>query len=51
MIGLVLQETCCSCQVLKPGRLDQETSKEKRFIKSRQIPLQKIYQDLMMEAR
>ena len=36
-MGLVFQETCCSSQVLKTQRLVQETSKEKLFIKSRQI--------------
>ena len=35
-MGLGLQETCCSSQVLKPWRFDQETSEEKMFIKSRQ---------------
>ena len=30
---LILQETCCSSLVLKPWRLDQETSEEKLFIK------------------
>ena len=34
---LILQETCCSSLVLKPWRLDPETSKEKLFIKARQI--------------
>ena len=34
-MSLVLQETCSS-QVLKPWRLDQETSEEKLFIKTRQ---------------
>ena len=34
---LILQETCCSSLVLKPWRLDQETSKEKLFIKAWQI--------------
>ena len=33
-MGLVLQETCCSSQVLKTWRLFLETSKEKLFIKS-----------------
>ena len=42
-MGLVLQETCCSSQALKPWRLDQETSEEKLFIKTRQIPRQKQY--------
>ena len=34
---LILQETCCSSLVLKPWRLDQETSEEKLFIKAGQI--------------
>ena len=34
-MGLVLQETWCSSQVLKPWRLDQETSEEKLFINAR----------------
>ena len=34
---LILQETCCSSLVLKPWRLDQETSEEKLFIKAWQI--------------
>ena len=34
---LILQETCCSSLVLKPWRLDQETSEEKLFIKTGQI--------------
>ena len=34
---LILQETCCSNLVLKPWRLDQETSEEKLFTKVRQI--------------
>ena len=33
-MSLVLQETCCSSQVLKTWRLVQETSEEKLFIKS-----------------
>ena len=40
-MGLRLQETCCSTQVLKPWRSDQETSEENLFIKARQIPRQK----------
>ena len=40
-MGLRLQETCCSNQVLKPWRSDQETSEEELFIKARQIPQQK----------
>ena len=35
---LILQETCCSSQVLKLSRLDQETSEEGLFIKAEQIP-------------
>ena len=42
-MGLRLQETCCSTQVLKPWRSDQETSEENLFIKARQIPRQKQY--------
>ena len=34
---LILQETCCSSLVLKPWRLDQETSEEKLFTKVGQI--------------
>ena len=37
MICLILQETCCLSLVLKPWRLDQETSEEKLFIKAGQI--------------
>ena len=56
---LILQETCCSNLVLKPWRLDQETSEKKLFTKTEQIArhLQTdsstasrqiaIYQDLM----
>ena len=36
-MGLVLQETCCSSQVLKTWRLIQETSEEKLLINSWQI--------------
>ena len=61
-MSLRLHETYCSSQVLKPWRLDQETSKEKLFIEAEQkldrfsTPLYKfrqkhIYQDLMNEAR
>ena len=39
-MGLVLQETCCSSQVLTTRRLIKETSEEKLFIKSRQIARQ-----------
>ena len=34
---LILQETCCSSLVLKPWRLDQETSEENLFTKAGQI--------------
>ena len=34
---LILQEICCSSLVLKPWRLDQETSEEKLFTKAGQI--------------
>ena len=34
---LIRQETCCSSIVLKPWRLDQETSEEKLFIKAGHI--------------
>ena len=34
---LILQETCCSSLVLKPWRLNQETSEEKLFTKAGQI--------------
>ena len=37
---LILQETCCSSLVLKPWRLDQETSEEKLFTKIGQIAQQ-----------
>ena len=47
-VDLVLQETCCSSQVLKTRRLVQETSKEKLFIKSRQIA--RHYWDLMWNS-
>ena len=54
-MGLVLQETCCSRQVLKPWKLDQETSEEKLFIKARQkldkISTDNIYRGLMKKAR
>ena len=35
---LIIQEICCSSQVLKPWRLDQEISEEGLFIKAGQIP-------------
>ena len=34
MMSLGLQETCCSSQVLKPWKSDQETSEEKLLIKA-----------------
>ena len=37
-MGLRLQETHCSSQVLKPWVSDQETSEEELFIKVGQIP-------------
>ena len=37
---LIFQETCCSSLVLKPWRLDQETSEEKLFTKAKQIARQ-----------
>ena len=50
MLGLRLQETCCSSQVLKPWRSDQETSQEELFIKARQQSRQKdFYWDLMLK--
>ena len=39
-MGLVLQEICCSSQVLKTWRLVYETSEEKLFIKSSYIARQ-----------
>ena len=39
-MSLVLQETCCSSQVLKTWKLVQETSEEMMFIKSWQIARQ-----------
>ena len=46
-MGLRLQETCCSSQVLKPWRSDQETSEEELFIKARKQSQQKdFYRDL-----
>ena len=35
-IGLRLQETYCSSQVLKPWRSNQETSEKELFIKTQQ---------------
>ena len=49
-MGLVLQETCCSSQVLKPWKSGQETNEEKLFIKSRQQSRQKyLYWDLKLK--
>ena len=42
-MGLGLQETCCSSQVLKTWKIDQETSEEKMFIKSQQQSRQKYF--------
>ena len=42
-MGLGLQETCSSSQVLKPWRSNQETSEEKLFIKSRKQSWQKDF--------
>ena len=39
-MSLRFQETCCSSQVLKSWRLDQEKSEEVLFIKTRQISQQ-----------
>ena len=39
-MGLVLQETCCSSQLLKTWRLIQETSEEELFSKSQQVAQQ-----------
>ena len=47
---LILQETCCSSLVLKPWRLDQETSEEKLFIKAGQIA-RHLRTDSMTAAR
>ena len=33
-MGLRLQKTCCSSQVLKSWKSDQETSEEELFIKA-----------------
>ena len=48
---LIPQETCCSSQVLKPWRLDQETSEERLFIIAGQVPNSSrqitIYRSLM----
>ena len=41
MMGLGLQKTCCSSQVRKPWKSDQETSEEKLFINARQQSRQK----------
>ena len=42
-MGLGLQETYCSSQMLKPYRSDQETGEEKLFIKSRQQSRQRDF--------
>ena len=49
-MGFVLQETCCSSQILKAWWLVQETSEEKLFIKSRQIARQKPAIETYCEA-
>ena len=47
MMTLRCQETCCSSQVLKAWRFDQETGEEELFIKTRQQSRQKdFYRDL-----
>ena len=43
-MGLRFQETCCSTQVLKPWRSNQETSEEKLFIKAWRQEDKKCYQ-------
>ena len=49
-MGLKFQETCCSSQVLKPWRSDQETSEEKPFIEARQKSQKNpFYRDLMLK--
>ena len=49
-MGLRLQETCCSSQVLKQWGSDQETSEEELFIKARQKSRQNpFYRDLMLK--
>ena len=49
-MGLRLQETCYSCQMLKPWRSEQETSEEELFIKVRQKSWQNpFYRDLMLK--
>ena len=45
-MGLRLQETFCSSQVLKPWRSNQETSEEELFIKAQQNP---FYWDLTLK--
>ena len=47
---LILQEICCSSLVLKPWRLDQETSEEKLFTKAGQIA-QYLWTDSSTVAR
>ena len=49
-MGLRLQETYCSSQVLKPWKSDQETSEEELFIKVRRQSWQKdFYRDLKLK--
>ena len=49
-IGLTLQEICCSSQVLKPWRSDQEISEKELFIKTQQKSQQNpFYRDLMLK--
>ena len=50
-IGLVLQETCYSSQILETWRLVQETSEEKLFIKSWLIAWQMPAIETECEAR
>ena len=50
MMGLRLQETCSSSQVLKPWRSDQGTSEEELIIKAWQQSRQKdFYWDLTLK--
>ena len=49
-MGLLLQETCHSSQVLKTWRLVQETSEEKLLIKFWQIAWQKPAIETKCEA-
>ena len=49
-MSLRLQETCCSSQVLKSWRFDQERSEEELFIKAQQKSWQNpFYRDLMLK--